>query len=55
MVANWLILGSSFMDETLIGSDPADCACRRNGRVVMQGTGEELLVDPKVRDAYLGG
>ena len=26
-----------------------------NGRVVMQGTGEELLVDPKVRDAYLGG
>jgi branched-chain amino acid transport system ATP-binding protein len=26
-----------------------------NGRVVMQGTGDELLVDPKVRDAYLGG
>ena len=26
-----------------------------NGRVVMQGTGAELLVDPKVRDAYLGG
>jgi branched-chain amino acid transport system ATP-binding protein len=26
-----------------------------NGHVVMQGTGEELLVDPKVRDAYLGG
>ncbi|MGH8416539.1 MAG: ABC transporter ATP-binding protein [Pseudomonas sp.] len=26
-----------------------------NGRVVMQGSGEELLVDPKVRDAYLGG
>ncbi|RMM90769.1 ABC transporter ATP-binding protein [Pseudomonas savastanoi] len=26
-----------------------------NGLVVMQGTGEELLVDPKVRDAYLGG
>lgn len=26
-----------------------------NGRIVMQGTGEELLVDPKVRDAYLGG
>ena len=26
-----------------------------NGKVVMQGTGEALLVDPKVRDAYLGG
>jgi branched-chain amino acid transport system ATP-binding protein len=26
-----------------------------NGRVVMQGTGAELLIDPKVRDAYLGG
>ncbi|MBX9913082.1 MAG: ATP-binding cassette domain-containing protein [Pseudomonadaceae bacterium] len=26
-----------------------------NGRIVMQGTGAELLVDPKVRDAYLGG
>jgi branched-chain amino acid transport system ATP-binding protein len=26
-----------------------------NGRVVMTGTGAELLVDPKVRDAYLGG
>ena len=26
-----------------------------NGRVVMQGTGEQLLCDPKVRDAYLGG
>ena len=26
-----------------------------NGRVVMQGTGAQLLVDPKVRDAYLGG
>ncbi|WP_300730727.1 ABC transporter ATP-binding protein [Pseudomonas sp.] len=26
-----------------------------NGRVVMQGTGEQLLNDPKVRDAYLGG
>lgn len=26
-----------------------------NGRVVMQGAGAELLVDPKVRDAYLGG
>ncbi|MET1079107.1 MAG: ABC transporter ATP-binding protein [Pseudomonas sp.] len=26
-----------------------------NGRIVMQGTGEALLVDPKVRDAYLGG
>jgi branched-chain amino acid transport system ATP-binding protein len=26
-----------------------------NGRVVMQGTGEALLNDPKVRDAYLGG
>ena len=26
-----------------------------NGRVVMQGSGAELLVDPKVRDAYLGG
>ena len=25
------------------------------GRVVMQGTGEQLLCDPKVRDAYLGG
>ena len=26
-----------------------------NGHIVMQGTGAELLVDPKVRDAYLGG
>ena len=26
-----------------------------NGRVVMQVTGEQLLNDPKVRDAYLGG
>ena len=26
-----------------------------NGKVVMQGTGEALLTDPKVRDAYLGG
>ena len=26
-----------------------------NGRVVLQGTGEALLTDPKVRDAYLGG
>ena len=26
-----------------------------NGRIVMQGSGEELLSDPKVRDAYLGG
>ncbi|MFG0382921.1 ABC transporter ATP-binding protein [Pseudomonas sp. zbq_18] len=26
-----------------------------NGRIVMQGTGEALLTDPKVRDAYLGG
>ncbi|WP_434458223.1 ATP-binding cassette domain-containing protein [Stutzerimonas urumqiensis] len=26
-----------------------------NGHIVMQGTGEELLADPKVRDAYLGG
>jgi len=26
-----------------------------NGRIVMQGSGEELLNDPKVRDAYLGG
>ena len=26
-----------------------------NGRVVMQGTGEQLHNDPKVRDAYLGG
>jgi branched-chain amino acid transport system ATP-binding protein len=26
-----------------------------NGRVVMQGSGEQLLTDPKVRDAYLGG
>ena len=26
-----------------------------NGRVVMQGSGAELLVDTKVRDAYLGG
>ena len=25
------------------------------GRIVMQGTGEALLNDPKVRDAYLGG
>ena len=26
-----------------------------NVRIVMQGSGAELLVDPKVRDAYLGG
>ena len=26
-----------------------------NGRIVMQGSGAELLVNPKVRDAYLGG
>ncbi len=26
-----------------------------NGHVVMEGTGEALLTDPKVRDAYLGG
>lgn len=26
-----------------------------NGRVVMQGSGETLLTDPKVREAYLGG
>ncbi|MBA1278243.1 ATP-binding cassette domain-containing protein [Pseudomonas stutzeri] len=26
-----------------------------NGRIVMQGSGEELLSNPKVRDAYLGG
>lgn len=26
-----------------------------NGRIVMQGSGSELLVNPKVRDAYLGG
>ena len=26
-----------------------------NGRVVMQGTGEALLTDPKVLEAYLGG
>ncbi|MBA1272366.1 ABC transporter ATP-binding protein [Stutzerimonas azotifigens] len=26
-----------------------------NGRIVMQGTGEELLANSKVRDAYLGG
>ena len=26
-----------------------------NGRIVMQGSGQELLTDPKVRDAYLGG
>ena len=26
-----------------------------NGRIVMQGSGHELLNDPKVRDAYLGG
>ena len=26
-----------------------------NGRIVMQGSGEELLTNPKVRDAYLGG
>eukprot|EP01132_Coremiostelium_polycephalum_P017493 gene17493-20935_t len=25
-----------------------------NGRVVMQGSGEQLLTDPKVREAYLG-
>ncbi|EIK54054.1 high-affinity amino acid ABC transporter ATP-binding protein [Stutzerimonas stutzeri TS44] len=25
-----------------------------NGRIVMQGSGEQLLDDPKVRDAYLG-
>jgi branched-chain amino acid transport system ATP-binding protein len=26
-----------------------------NGHIVMQGSGHELLNDPKVRDAYLGG
>ena len=26
-----------------------------NGHIVMRGSGEELLNDPKVRDAYLGG
>jgi len=26
-----------------------------NGRIVMQGSGADLLVDPKVRAAYLGG
>jgi branched-chain amino acid transport system ATP-binding protein len=26
-----------------------------NGHIVMQGSGEELLNDPKVREAYLGG
>src|SRR6218665_1468316 len=26
-----------------------------NGRIVMQGSGADLLADPKVRDAYLGG
>jgi len=26
-----------------------------NGHIVMQGSGAELLVNPKVRDAYLGG
>ncbi|RFQ09607.1 ABC transporter ATP-binding protein, partial [Pseudomonas sp. ATCC 13867] len=26
-----------------------------NGRIVMQDTGANLLVNPKVRDAYLGG
>jgi branched-chain amino acid transport system ATP-binding protein len=26
-----------------------------NGRIVMQGSGQDLLNDPKVRDAYLGG
>lgn len=26
-----------------------------NGRIVMEGSGEDLLKDPKVRDAYLGG
>jgi branched-chain amino acid transport system ATP-binding protein len=26
-----------------------------NGHIVMQGSGADLLVDPKVRDAYLGG
>jgi len=26
-----------------------------NGRIVMQGTGADLLANPRVRDAYLGG
>lgn len=26
-----------------------------NGRLVMQGTGKQLMNAPKVRDAYLGG
>ncbi|MEX6501091.1 ABC transporter ATP-binding protein [Pseudomonas zhanjiangensis] len=26
-----------------------------NGRIVMQGSGHDLLTNPKVRDAYLGG
>ena len=25
-----------------------------NGHIVMQGPGQELLADPRVRDAYLG-
>ena len=27
----------------------------QNGRLVLQGTSEELLNDPRIRDAYLGG
>jgi branched-chain amino acid transport system ATP-binding protein len=26
-----------------------------NGLIVMQGSGDELLRDPRVREAYLGG
>jgi len=26
-----------------------------NGRIVMQGSGADLLANPRVRDAYLGG
>ncbi len=50
------------LDEPSLGLAPiiiqqiADRAyVLENGRVVMQGTGEALLTDPKVRDAYLGG
>lgn len=26
-----------------------------NGRIVLQGSGEDLMANPRVRDAYLGG
>jgi ABC-type branched-subunit amino acid transport system ATPase component len=40
------------MDEDLLG--PFEIALE-NGRVVLEGRSEELLTDPRVKKAYLGG